>query len=491
MTTLSFARGAGAAIAALLLALSPHEAPAQKPDRSAPPAIGPTPTFTVAPLQRFTLSNGLPVVVLEKHQVPLVQINLLVQAGSVMDPAGKTGLAAMTAGMMMEGAGKRDALALADAIDVLGASIGSSAGSHTMAVRLHTPLTRLDSALALFADIALRPTFPAAELERKKKERLTSFLQWRDEPRALASSAFANALYGDVHPYGFPSTGLEASTRSITEGDCAAFHAAWVRPNRATLVIVGDVTPKSIRPKLEAAFRGWKPGPATAPKLPPITQVASRRVILVDKPGAAQTEIRIGRIGARRLTDDYYALTVLNTLLGGSFTSRLNNNLREVHGYTYGAGSRFDFRALEGPFLASSAVQTAVTDSALFQFMVELRRILDPIGDEEAARAKNYVALGYPGDFQSVAQIAMQVEEVVTYGLPVTTFNEYVGKILAVTPADLHRVAEKYLDPEKIAIVLVGDRSVIEKPVESLQLGPITHKSVEDVLGKAPLLDTR
>ena len=491
MTTRLVVRGKCTALAALLLFAAGPETQAQKPDRSTPPAIGPTPSFTVAPLQRFTLSNGLPVVLLEKHQVPLVQINLLVQAGSVMDPAGKSGLAAMTAGMMMEGAGKRDALALADAIDVLGASIGSTAGPHTMAVRLHTPLSRLDSALALFADVALRPTFPAAELQRKKKDRLTAFLQWRDEPRALASSAFSNALYGDVHPYGFPSTGLEASVRNISEKDCAAFHAAWFRPNRATIVVVGDVTPKTIRPKLEAAFRGWKPGQATAPALPPITQVGSRKIILVDKPGAAQTEIRIGRIGPRRVTDDYYALTVLNTILGGSFTSRLNDNLRERHGYTYGASSRFDFRVLQGPFLASSAVQSAVTDSALFQFMVELRRILEPFSDEETTRAKNYVALGYPGEFQSVAQIAVQVEEIVTYGLPVTTFNDYVGKILAVTPADLHRVAQAVFDPEKMVIVLVGDRAVIEKPVEQLKLGPIVQKRVEDVLGKAPVLDTQ
>jgi predicted Zn-dependent peptidase len=191
------------------------------------------------------------------------------------------------------------------------------------------------------------------------------------------------------------------------------------------------------------------------------------------------------------VTNDYFGLVVVNTILGGSFSSRLNNNLREVHGYTYGASSRFDLRVLPGPFVAGSAVQTAVTDSALEQIMLELRRIREPIDAEEVTRAKNYVALGYPGDFQSVGQIAMQVEEIVTYDLPLTTFNEYVGKILAVTPEECLRVARAYIDPETVAIVLVGDRSAIAPGVERLALGPVTHKTVDDVLGKAPSTDVK
>jgi zinc protease len=491
MTTNSSLRLCIAAIAAVLLCAPAPDAMAQKPDRSAPPAIGPTPSFTVPTLQRFTLSNGLPVVLLEKHQVPLVQINLLVQAGSAMDPVGANGLASMTASLMMEGAGTRDALALADAIDVLGADINTAAGNHTMAVRLHTPVARLDSALALFADVALRPTFPDAELTRKKKERLNGFLQWRDEARMLASAAMNNALYGDEHPYGFPHTGLEADLKSITQKNCAGFHAEWFRPNRATIIVVGDVAPGAIREKLESTFGKWKTGPATPRTLPPIRQVEQRGIILVDKPGAPQTELRVARVGAPRVTDDYFPLVVMNTILGGSFSSRLNNNLREVHGYTYGANSRFDLRVLPGPFVAGSAVQTAVTDSALEQVMLELRRIREPIDPAEVTRAKNYVALGYPGEFQSVAQIAVQIEEIVTYNLPLTAFNEYVGKILAVTPEECLRVAQKYIDPEKVVIVLVGDRKAITAGVERLSLGPVVHKTVDDVLGKAPSTDVK
>ncbi len=463
----------------------------QKPDRSVPPRPGPAPAFSVPAIEKFSLSDGLPVFLLEKHQVPLVQINLLVQAGTAMDPAGKSGLANMTAAMMMEGAGSRGALALADAIDYLGARITSTAGQHAMAVRLHTPVARLDSALALFADIALRPTFPAEELARKKKERLTVLLQWRDEARALASVMFSRTLYGDRHPYGIPVIGNEATIRGLTREECVNFHATWFRPNFAALIVVGDVAPGDIRRKLEAAFGTWKEGRAEAPALPPIRQVTGREIVLVDKPGAPQTEIGIGRIGVPRMTDDYYALIVLNTILGGSFSSRLNSNLREEHGYTYGAYSSFDFRPLAGPFRASAAVQTAVTDSALVQFMKELRGILGPISEAEVDRAKNYVALGYPADFQTVSQIAGQIEEMVTYKLPDTYFNTYIGNIQAVRKEDVIQVAQKTIDPDNLAIILVGDRKVIEKPVEALKLGRVVDRTIDDVLGKAPVLEEK
>jgi predicted Zn-dependent peptidase len=246
-----------------------------------------------------------------------------------------------------------------------------------------------------------------------------------------------------------------------------------------------------MRQKLGAAFGSWKSGTASAPALPSIVQVTGREVVLVDKPGAAQTEIRIGRIGVPRLTPDYYALVVMNTILGGSFTSRLNNNLREEHGYTYGASSTFDFRPLAGPFLAASAVQTAVTDSALVQFMKELRGIREPISKEEVERAKNYVALGYPADFQTVGQIAGQIEELVTYGLPDSYFNDFIHNILAVTAEDVVRVARATIDPDNIAVVLVGDRKVIEQPVKALGLGKIIFRTVDDVLGPPPALEEK
>lgn len=458
-------------------------------DRSKAPELGPPPILKLPAIQHLKLSNGLPVVLMEKHELPLVQINLLLKAGSAMEPAGKTGLASLTTAMLDEGAGGRTALQLADAIDFLGADISAAAGQHNSVVALNTPLAKLDSALALMADIALRPTFPAEELERQRKERLTTLGQWHDQPRAIASVIFNQTLYGTKHPYGLPALGDEKTLRGFRTEDLKNFHSTYFRPNNATLVVVGATTAKDILPKLEAAFGKWETGKFPTATWPGISQVQKRQIWLVDKPGAAQSEIRIGRIGAPRLTEDYYALVVMNTILGGSFTSRLNQNLREKHGYAYGAGSAFSFRPLSGPFVASAGVQTSKTDSALFEFMKELKDILPPVSDGELNRAKNYVALSFPQDFQSVAQIAGQLQELVTYDLPDDYFNNYIQHILAVTKDDVARVSKKYLDPEKVAIIVVGDRKVIEKGVRGLNLGPLQILTVEQVLGKVPVVE--
>jgi zinc protease len=461
---------------------------AQGPDRSNPPKAGPPAQLKLAPIQHLKLSNGVPLLLLEKHDVPLVQINLVIRAGSAMDTREKAGCASMTADMMTEGAGARNALELADAIDYLGAQLSVSAGMHTTTVDLFTPLSKLDSAIALMADVVLRPTFPTAELERNRKDRLTSLLQWRDEPRQLASVMAARTLFGDSHPYGVPTMGDEKTLRGLNVEDLRQFHRQYFQANNATLIVVGDVKATAILPKLENAFGGWKSGTIPSRVISEPKQVADRSIVLIDKPGAAQSEIRIGRIGAPRLTDDYFAIIVMNTILGGSFTSRLNNNLREQHGYTYGAGSYFDFRVLPGPFLAYSAVQTAVTDKALGEFMKELNGILQPVQDADVERAKNYVALSFPGDFQTVGQIAHQLVQLVAYGLPDDYFNTYVGRILAVTKQDVERVAKKYIDPTKIAIIVCGDRAQIETGVRALNLGPMNVLTVEDVLGKAPVV---
>ncbi len=479
-------RVVGLAVLALVLAVP---GAAQKPDRNSPPKPGPPPSFVMPAVERFTLSNGLQVVLFEKHQVPLVQINLIINAGAVLDPPGKPGLASMVVSMMMEGAGGRTALQLADAIDYLGANLGSSAGMHTSAVTLQTPVSKLDSALALQADVALRPVFAPAELERKRKSRLTTLLQWRDEPGSLASLTFNRTLYGAGHPYGASSIGDEQSIRSFRVEDLQQFHTQYFRPANADLIVVGDVTMAKIRPKLEAAFGGWTGNAAAGFPLPPITNVAQRSVIIVDKPGAPQTEVRIGRIGASRMSDDYFPLVVMNTILGGSFSSRLNQNLREEHGYSYGAGSSFAFRILPGPFLASAAVHSAITDSAVREFMNELSAIQNPVPDAELDRAKNYIALGFPGEFQTVADIARKLEDMVIFNLPHNYYTQYVGRIRAVTKEDVQRVARAYLDPAKMVIVLVGDRLSIEAKMTTMKLGPVLHMTIEDVLGKAPVVE--
>lgn len=471
-------------IAASMLTLRPVDLSAQ-PDRSGPPKLGPPPALRLPPIRHLALSNGIKVLLLEKHTVPLVQVNIVIRAGALMDPAGKAGLASMTAAMLTEGAGPRNSLAFADAVDFLGADISATSGFSIMGISLHSPLEKLDSALALLADVTRRPRFPAEELERLRKESLTALIEWRDEPRMIASVLFNRTLYND-HPYGTPTGGTAASLRAMTVDDLRSFHLGYIVPGNSTIIVVGDVTGDVMLPKLERAFGDWKGEPATAPPVPAISQLKEKALLFVDKPGAAQSVIQIGRVGVPRMSDDYYAIVVMNTILGGSFTSRLNMNLREKHGYTYGAGSRFDFRPLAGPFVAAASVQTAVTDKSLVEFVRELKGILEPAPAADVERAKNYVALGFPADFQSVGQIAAQLEQLVIYGLPDDYFNKYTGRILAVTPADVERVARKYIDTDDLAYIIVGDRKEVGESVAALKLAPAKFLTVEDVLGPAP-----
>jgi predicted Zn-dependent peptidase len=470
------------ALAALLLVLAPAAGRAQE----SPIKLGPPAALRLPTPSHFDLGNGLKVVLMENHKVALVEIEMIVKGGAALDPSGKTGLATMTAEMMEEGAGTRNSLEYADAVDFLGASVSAYSSMHSSGVSLFTPLSKLDSAMGLFADMVLRPAFPAGELERLRNERLTSLTQSHDQPRAIASAAFAGVLYGTAHPYGKTSIGDEASIRGISIDDVKASHGRIYSPKNATVIVVGDITPDAARSTVEKYFGSWQGGAVETPAVATAPQVKSREIILVDKPGAAQSEIRIGRIGTDRLTPDYFPLLVMNTILGGSFSSRLNQNLRERNGYTYGAGSGFDFRLSAGPFRASAAVQTDVTDKALVEFMKELDAIREPVSDAELTRAKNYLALLYPNNFETISDAAGQIAELVVYGLPDETFNTYVGNVLAVTKDQVSAMAKKYIDTENIEIVVVGDRQKIEAGIAALKLGTLRNLTIDEVLGPAP-----
>jgi len=242
-----------------------------------------------------------------------------------------------------------------------------------------------------------------------------------------------------------------------------------------------------VMPLLEKTFGGWKAsGAAAAEKLPAVEPPATRQVYLIDKPGAPQSQIRIGTIGVPRSTPDYFPLTVMNTILGGSFTSRLNNNLREVHGYTYGASSSFDMRLGAGPFFAAAGVQTDKTVEALKEFFNELNAILKPVPAEELSRAKNYVSLRYPSAFETTGDISRRLEDALVYHLPDDYFAKYVQNIQAVTPADVQRVAQKYVQPDRVVVVVVGDLKAIEPGIRALNLGPVKIMTIDEVFGPTP-----
>ena len=470
-----------AVCAALVLSVIPLAA---QVDRSTPPKPGPPPEVKLPEIQKRSLSSGLPVWIVEQHEVPVVQIDLLVKSGSAADPAGKYGLASFTAAMLDEGAGSRDALQIADAIDYLGAKLSTGSGVDASSVRLHVPVTRLSDALPVMADVAIRPTFPQREIDRLRDERLTDLRQARDDPAEIVRAAFPLVVFGPQHRYGTGGAGTIASIQSFTADDLRAVHAARYQPENSALLVVGDIKPDAVVPLLEQAFGSWKPSASTAApaSVPEPAQLRARRVVIVDKPAAAQSQIRIGFVGVPRSTPDYYPIEVLNTILGGSFTSRLNQNLREQHGYAYGAGSTFDMRRVAGSFLAAAGVQTDKTAESVGEFFKELTGMLKPVPADEITRAKNYLALGYPRDFETTRDIAAELADMVVYDLPADYFNTYVQKIQAVTPEQVQAAAKKYIQPDKFAVVIVGDRKTIEAPVRALNLGPVSFMSVTDAI---------
>ena len=446
-----------------------------------PPTLAaPTPLRLPAMVERI-LPNGLRLVIVEQRELPVVDAQLVVRSGSEADPAGKAGLATLTANMLDEGAGTRDALALAEEIGYLAIRLGTFAGLEQSTLTLHSTRTTLDSAMALLADVALRPTFPEKEFARLKSERLTALLQEQDRGPAMADRAFAALVYGEAHPYGRSSAGARETVEPITLDDVKQFWRRWYRPNNATLVLVGDLSVAEAVALASRAFGAWERAPLPTIAYGKARTPAATAIHIVDKPKAAQSSFRLGAIGVARNTADYYPLMVMNTALGGSFTSRLNNTLREVKGYTYGAGSSFAMRRAAGPFTARAEVVSAKTDSALIEFMKELTGMRRPMPAGELEKVKRYLRLGYADGFESTSDIAAQVAGLVPTGLPLSTLGAFDAGVARVTAADVQRVAARYLDPAKLTIVIAGDRATIEAPLKATKIAPV---DVRDMRGR-------
>ena len=326
---------------------------------------------------------------------------------------------------------------------------------------------------------------------RLRKEALTDLLQARDVPGRIASRALAEAVFSKAHRYGRPESGDATSISGFSVADLSAFHKERYTPATATLVVVGDVAAGSVLPLLEKAFGTWpRPGAATpAPAVPAPPQLRGRTVWLVDKPGAVQSSIRLGRVGTSWADPQYAATEVMNTLLGGSFTSRLNDNLREQHGYSYGARSAFMRRRTAGLFLAAAEVQTDKTAPAVTEFLRELTRIRAPATSDEAERARSYAALGYASEFETTQQVAQHMVEKVVYDLPDGFFEQFVPKALGLDPETIRKAAETTVDPASIALVVVGDRSKVEAPLRALNLGTVRNLTIDEVMGPAPKVD--
>jgi zinc protease len=440
------------------------------------------PSLKLPQIQRRRLANGLEVLIVEHHELPVVNMDLVVKSGATADPKEHTGLATLTADMLDEGTTTRSSLDIANELSSMGAQMGTGSGWDSSSASLTTLTRHLDQALGVFSDVVLHPAFAGAELERLRARRLAALRQRHDNAAAIAGDVYASVLYGAGHPYGHSTIGDENSIKALQTADLQRFYETYYRPNNATLIVVGDVQPDAIMPALERAFGTWKNAdvPKTAISTPAPRPQST--LYLVDKPGAAQSVITIGQVGVPRNNPDYFPLRVLNAILGGQFMSRLNMNLREDKGYTYGARTSFDMRLGAGPFAAGAGVQTAVTKEAVYETLKELRGIRGaiPITPQEVEYAKQYIIRAYPAGFETPGQIAGRLEDVVVYGLPDDYFNTVVERVRAVTLDDVNRVARQYLDPSTMAVLIVGDRKTVEPGLRSLDTIGATLTLLDD-----------
>jgi predicted Zn-dependent peptidase len=429
------------------------------PFRQQPPVAGPTPTFTPPRWQRFKLKNGLDVFLVEFHDLPLIDFNLMIKTGGAANPAERAGLADLTANMLDEGTKTRTALGIADEVAVLGANLSTGSTWDASNVSMSTLSRNLDPALAVFADVVQNPTFDEKEFARVRDNLLTAISRRKDSPPTVANLAFTRLLYGAKHPFGWPMTGAESSIKQLTPAELRAFFDANYRPNNAALIVAGDTTAAALKTKLEAAFGKWKPKRVPPRRMPAAAGATpATRIFLIDKAEAPQSSIRVGLIGIERTNPDYFPVTVMNLILGGGFY-RLDLNLREKQGWTYGARSTVDSRKTPGPFSAGGEFVAPHSADSVAEILKEISAMRDAdVTDAELSRAKDQIVKSFPARFATRGNVAAQLAELAVFGLP----DSYV------TEDDVRRVARKYVDPSHLTIVVVGDRKTLADPLAKL-----------------------
>ncbi|MGZ7040593.1 MAG: M16 family metallopeptidase [Thermoanaerobaculia bacterium] len=436
-------------------------------DRTTAPPPGPPRPYHFPHVARRTLANGLRVLAAENHNAPLVSIRALVRSGADHDNAELAGLASLTSDLIDEGAGDRDSIRLAEDLGRIGASLGTGSDWDASYISVDVLSRNTDPTIAILADVTLRPMLPADELERLRNERLTELMQQRDEAGAIAGKRFAKLLYG-TGAYGNSIIGNPESVARITLDDIRAFYGKHFLPNNSAIVVAGDMS-NDVLDRIEKTFGQWKRGSEPPrPKISPLS-LESSRVYIIDRPQAVQSEIRIGHLGVARKSDDYFPISVMNALLGGVFNSRINLNLRERHGYTYGARSTFAFRRDAGPFVISAPVRNEVTRESVVEVIEELRRIRSgDIEDQELNDTKSYLMGVFPATVQTASDIASRLVDMELYDLPEDYFDRYRENIDAIGKDDIVRVARRYINPDRTLIVIVGNASQIREPLGTL-----------------------
>ncbi|MGE3509081.1 MAG: M16 family metallopeptidase [Vicinamibacterales bacterium] len=427
----------------------------------------------------FQLANGLTVLVNERPGLPLVSASLVVRTGSGANPVDKPGLASFTAAMLDEGTSSRSALQIADEVARLGASLNTGSSVDASQISGSSLRRTFPDLLDIMADVAQRASFPDDEVERQRASRLASLVQQRENPNAVASTVMAAVLYGEGHPYGYTELGTEASNKGMTRDDMRRFWSQNFVPNNAALVVSGQISRDELQPMVEKAFGKWERGAPPQPTLGAPNTTAAR-LVLVDKPGAPQTQLRVAAVGAARATPDYEALQVMNENLGGLFSSRINLNLREVHGYTYGASSQFVFRRAPGPFVVATGVRTEVTAPSVSEIFREIRSMGQrPPSGEELMLAKDSLVRSLPAQFETSGRVTASTSNIYVYDLGLDYYSTLPDRISAIGTEQVKAVADKYLVPDRLIVVAVGDRSKIAGPLQKLNLGAVELRDAD------------
>jgi zinc protease len=438
--------------------------------RATRPTPGPERDFKVPAVKRFKLKNGLKVILAESHKLPLVGVELVVKTGSAANPKGQAGLADLTADMLDEGTKTKSALQIADEIATLGATLSTNAGWDASSVSFTSLSENFEQALGIWADVLQHPAFDDKELSRVRDNLLTGLKRRKDSPPAIASLTFARVLYGQDHPYGWPTNGTEDTVKGLATNDLKKFWETYYHPNNAVLVVAGDITEADLKAKVEPALKDWKQKAVPQKALPKAPALAKAKVFLVDKAGAPQSSIRVGLVGINRKSPDYYKALVMNHILGGSF-KRLMMNLREAKGWTYGVSSSFEARRTAGPWTAGGEFVAAHTGQSVEEILKEVKSLRDEdVSDKELQETKDELVKAFPARFATVNQVAAQMAGLAVYDLPDNELESYTKKVAAVTRADVRKMAQKYLTSEHMAIVVVGDQKSNEAALRKIEL---------------------
>jgi zinc protease len=450
-----------------------------KLDRSQAPALGKPESLHLPPMQKTTLSNGLKVVLAERHAAPLVNFSLLVDSGYASDSPQLPGVASLALRMLEEGTPTRGSLRISEELEALGADFGTSTNLDGAFVNMNVLKATMPMALELYSDLLLHPAFPQNEFARLQQDRIATIQREKAVPQLMALRVLPGLLYGKGHAYALPFTGsgTEAAVQRMTRDDLVKYHDTWFKPNNATLLVVGDTTLAEVKPLLEKAFAGWKPGPVPVKNVVQVNQPSKTVVYLMDRPGSLQSMIVGAQLAPPRNTPEAVPLQVVNNIFGGTFSSRINMNLREDKHWSYGVSSQIASAVGQRPFLSSSPVQTDKTRDALQELVKEYGDMAGarPITAAELKDAQDNMTLGLPGGFETASQLSNAYSTILQYKLPENYYNTFTETALALTPEQANALAARSIMPGKLVWVVVGDLSKIEQGVRDLKLGEV-HK---------------